>query len=287
MSGVATPVGPTTTLTDYVERVRLLVGDANSALHNYVDIVRYINEGREDCAGVTECLRQRLIVPTYQGQEVYSFLDSCDLSSFPGYGYVLNVKNIALVWGTYQFVLDKRAFSDYQAYVRNYSPQITAIGFTGTQPANPPPLSTYEPSPSNNITFIANNGFPTLFNLAEGSGYEYIPCVWAQVGQGTSGNAWMFPIPNSQYFTLWDCVCVPAPLTNNESIEAIPVPWTRAVPYYAAYRLVESLPYTENPNAVRSREMLLKRLLQQYQAFLVRGRYMASKGMTGSKYGRS
>jgi len=274
-------------LNDYIQRVRLLVGDQNTLIHNSTDVVRFINEAREDCALMTECLRQRVIYQTRPGQEVYAF-SSVPLMAYPGYGAVASVKSISLVWGSYQFMLDRRSFSDYQAYVRNYAPVITDLAFQGeTNPPQNPVQTIYEPIPTTQLFFTNPQGQQLDFNQAETGGYAYIPCVWSCQGMGVNDQAWMFPIPNSPYYTLWDCVCTPEALTSDSTVEAIPVPWTRAIPYYAAFRLIESLPFSENPGVVKARQMMIDRLLKTYQTFLVRGRFMVSKNFTGSKYGRS
>ena len=67
------------------------------------------------------------------------------------------------------------------------------------------------------------------------AGYQYIPAVWAQFGQGVNGSVYLYPIPNSNYQMEWDTLCVPNDLNVNTDVEAIPYPFTEAVPFYAAY----------------------------------------------------
>lgn len=61
------------------------------------------------------------------------------------------------------------------------------------------------------------------------------PEIWSQYGQGTNGSMYLYPIPSSVYSMDWDCICLPIPLVDDTSFEAIPYPWTDCVPYYAAY----------------------------------------------------
>ena len=64
----------------------------------------------------------------------------------------------------------------------------------------------------------------------------YAPPVWCcQFGQGTSGSIKLYPIPDQSYQSQWDALCLPSPLEDDTSFEAIPEPWTKAVPYYAAF----------------------------------------------------
>lgn len=64
----------------------------------------------------------------------------------------------------------------------------------------------------------------------------FAPPVWAcQFGQGVAGSFKMYPIPDQAYQMQWDCLCLPSDLEDDTSFEAIPEPWTKAVPFYAAH----------------------------------------------------
>jgi len=67
------------------------------------------------------------------------------------------------------------------------------------------------------------------------TGYQYIPAVMCQFGQGEGGSLYFYPIPNAPYQMEWDCYCIPNDLNNDSDVEAIPAPYTEAVKYYAAY----------------------------------------------------
>jgi hypothetical protein len=62
------------------------------------------------------------------------------------------------------------------------------------------------------------------------------PTVWAQYAQGAAGSVYLFPIPSQVAQMEWDCYCQPIDLVDDDTVEAIPYPFTRAVPYYAAYQ---------------------------------------------------
>lgn len=66
-------------------------------------------------------------------------------------------------------------------------------------------------------------------------GQENFPTVWSQYGQGESGSIYLFPIPSVVAQMDWDCYCFPLDLNTDEDFEAIPHPFTEAIPYYAAY----------------------------------------------------
>lgn len=76
--------------------------------------------------------------------------------------------------------------------------------------------------------------FTTYFmnSAAPGSGP---PKAWAQYGEGENGTLYVGPSPDTGYTINADCVCYPDALALDSDPEAIPAPWTVAVPYFAAY----------------------------------------------------
>lgn len=65
--------------------------------------------------------------------------------------------------------------------------------------------------------------------------WQYVPAACAQYGQGVDGQFFMYPVPSQAYQLEWDCFCIPSDLVDDRSYEAIPAPWTDAVPYFAAH----------------------------------------------------
>ena len=80
---------------------------------------------------------------------------------------------------------------------------------------------------------------------------QYTPAICSQFGQGAEGNFYFFPLPSQSLQAEWDCQCLPSPLVDDQSVEAIPMPWRDAVPYMAA-----SLAYLELQNFNASRFMM-------------------------------
>ena len=62
--------------------------------------------------------------------------------------------------------------------------------------------------------------------------------VWAPYARGSGGSFYIWPIPSQASQMDLDCICTPADLimglNDNQQVEAIPSPWTKAVPYKAA-----------------------------------------------------
>jgi len=64
--------------------------------------------------------------------------------------------------------------------------------------------------------------------------YQDIPSFVSQYGQGVNGTLFMYPVPNAPYQYEADCFCLPVPLIDDNTFEAIPEPWVDCVQYYAA-----------------------------------------------------
>jgi len=66
--------------------------------------------------------------------------------------------------------------------------------------------------------------------------YSYVPTMGSQFGQGAGGSFYFYPLPSQVYQVEYDCFCLPQDMDLTNGIpEAIPQPWTDAVPYFAAH----------------------------------------------------
>jgi hypothetical protein len=106
--------------------------------------------------------------------------------------------------------------------------------------------------------------------------YQYIPSVFSQVGQGKSGTLYEYALPNAAYQQEWSCVGSPADLISDQSVEAIPEPWTDSVPFLAAYYCMLSL---SNLNAARFYK-------EEFDNFVSRYSAGSRPGRTINYYGR-
>lgn len=110
-----------------------------------------------------------------------------------------------------------------------------------------------------------------LNNTAPASG---APAVWAQYAQGTLGSAFIYPIPDAVYALKLDTVCYPIPLADDTTAEAIPYPWTDAIPYYAAYLGYLNVQEIEKASV----------MFQRYQEFVARARRFTTPSVLPSQY---
>lgn len=105
--------------------------------------------------------------------------------------------------------------------------------------------------------------------------YQYVPTFASQYGQGTAGSFYVYPLPSQTYQYELDCLCTPADLQTDQDVEALPGPWTDAVPYFAAH-----LAYLEiqNFNIAKMYLELFKEQTLTYSSAARRGRVVNPYG---------
>lgn len=101
-----------------------------------------------------------------------------------------------------------------------------------------------------------------------------LPTDWAQFGQGVNGTLYFYPIPDNAYTVKLDTVCLPIDLALDTDVEAIPSPWTDAIPYYAAY-----LAYSDAQRPEEAQTMFAR-----YEQFVSRARRFATPSVLSGQY---
>ena len=99
------------------------------------------------------------------------------------------------------------------------------------------------------------------------------PQRWAQFSQGATGSFYIDPLPDTVYALTCDCPCLPIPLVDNTTVEAIPPLWTDAVSYFAAYLALLSA-----QSGARSAEA--NRMYERYEEFMNRARRFSNPSVT-------
>lgn len=94
--------------------------------------------------------------------------------------------------------------------------------------------------------------------------YQYAPFFGTQYGRGTEGRFYLYPQPNEAYQMEWDCQCLPSDLVDNQSVEALPHPFTDAVAYHAAHLCYLQL---QHFNAAEYYRKLFDDYMQRYQRY--------------------
>ena len=98
--------------------------------------------------------------------------------------------------------------------------------------------------------------------------YQYAPFFCAQYGRGTAGSFYMYPQPSQAYQLEWDCQCLPSDLITDASPEALPEPFTDAVPYFMAHLGFLEL---QNFNAAMGYKNLFDEYMSRYQKYVQPG----------------
>lgn len=112
----------------------------------------------------------------------------------------------------------------------------------------------------------------SLYDLNSASPATGAPTKWAQYGQSVLGSVLFSPIPSAPGTAKVDCVCLPVPLADDTTPEAIPALWTDAVPYFAAY-----LALLSSQTGVRTAEA--DKMFERYQMFVERARRAATSAV--------
>lgn len=109
---------------------------------------------------------------------------------------------------------------------------------------------------------------------------EGTPTDWAQYGQGSNGTIYLNPPPNASGSLNLDTVMLPITLTTDADPEAIPYPWTDAVPYFAAYLALLSA-------QTQARQADAQRMFDRYTEFVNRARRFSNPDVLNFQYPQS
>lgn len=224
-------------LFQYRQQTQRLLQDTVQALYNLADLDIYINDARLQISLAAECIRQPAQITMVQGQQSYAF-SSATFTAAPtipdGLGGVGNVRSALLVLVTQN-----------------------AQGQFGQK----------------RIPIRAWEWFESYY-LAVNIPTQGPPKIAARLQPGISGTIWFAPPPDNAYQINLDAVAYPASLASDSDPEALPSPWTDAVPFYAAY-----LAHLSSQNLDAAAHMW-----GEYQKFELRGTQITTPSRTPYKY---
>ena len=246
-------------LSQYITEVRRLLHDAAGNFWSDTDLTSYINSARERVVRDTGCLRYIRQVNFLQNAETFKlsqlpngYLDSVTVTS-GGSGYANATPTVTVsapssalgVTATAQAILDPTG--DYVQYISVTNPgsgysSAPSVTVTGTATAT----ATLATTPERNLDVLnvniywGNSRVPLLyrswtqFNTELRYWQNYIgrPIAFSNYGQG---QIYIQPVPDQLYVAELDCITLPDPLVNDNSVEVIIDPYTSPVKYYAAY----------------------------------------------------
>jgi hypothetical protein len=223
---------------------------APQTLYTNSNLTGYINLARGQVAAQSKCLRVLGTLATTPGQRFYTFQSiNIGTPSATGVDNLLHVRSIQVgigASGGYQWVTPRHY--DYLEYY-------------GINNANP---------------------------------VQSQPAMWAQYGQGGSaadynpqqptpvagGSFALDPIPDINYTLLIDCVCFPIPLLTDITVEALPYPWTDAVPWYAAY-------YALSQSQMQARRQDAMAYYQEFMKYMKIARMASTSDLLSMNYEQS
>lgn len=236
-------------LNDYVTRTQQILQNPAPAtgLYSTSLVQGNINIARKQLAGEGQCIRKIGTITTVIGQQEYSFANlNFGVSATTGIAGAYNVRRINRVSGDGQVYMTPRPWEWFDQFRLNNP---VPIDYNATPGANPP---------------------NTWAQYAQGSAAP-------SGGSSTSGSFYVDPMPDDIYTLYCDCVCHPVPLVDDGTVEAIPYPFTDAVPFFAAY-------YTLLGAQNQARRADAEAFYGYYQTFLDRARNISNAAVLTWQY---
>ncbi len=232
-------------LTQYLTDLKNLLQNPSSptSLYDNTSLTRYLNIARGQVATEGECVRVIGTIQTTIGLRSYNFSAlNIGVVATTGVQGVMHVRRINYNVASGQKWFTGRSWEYFDLYHIN----------------NPVP----------------DSGPPAAWaQYAQGS-------AGTNTGSGASGSFYIDPLPDIAYTLNCDCVCYPQPLVTDGDVEAIPYPWTDAVPFFAAY-------YAYLSSQTGARQADADRMYGRYQEFLSRARRSANPSVNKFAYEQS
>ena len=114
----------------------------------------------------------------------------------------------------------------------------------------------------------------SLYHLNNPAPQQGQPTMWSQFGQGVSGTLFVDPVPDQPYVAPVATVCLPTALADDSTAEALPYPWTDAVPFGAAYYALLSA----------QREQDAELMLNRFKMFVAQARRVSNSDVVPNSY---
>jgi hypothetical protein len=119
--------------------------------------------------------------------------------------------------------------------------------------------------------------FQSRYNPYVRSTFLYAPIIRTQFGQGVNGSIWFSPVPDQTYPMEWDAVGIPVDLVDDTTFEALPYPWTDAIPFYASWLCLQE-------GADERSERISQARLNSYRMMMRRARAFSQPSLMSNPY---
>lgn len=229
-------------LTAYIAATNRLLQNPLPAnpLYSTADLTVYINEARQQLAGDAECVRANSTKAIVVSQWQYPFSFFTAFTS--GNATLTGISSVLTIRELTIQDTDTGAF--YSVYGR--------------------PWEYFQ-------RYFINTG---AFSISPGR-----PLHWAQQGRGAFGTFSVSPVPVLDNAFVADVCCLPVDLVDDTTPEAIPAPFTTAIPYYAAYKAYLSSQKTQDATTMLGRyEQFVKRAVEESTPTRFPGNFPGGRG---------
>lgn len=230
-------------LNQYLTRTQQLLqnpSSASTAIYATADLTNWINQARNQLAGDGECVRNLATISTVLNTRNYMFSSlSTGTPSVNGIEGVFHIRTIRYAVASGFQIMYSRTWEWFDFFYLN----------------NPVPSS----------------GPPNIWaQFKQGS-------AGTGTGSGNTGSFFLDPIPDQVYQLTCDSCAYPQNLAVDTDVEAIPWPWTDAVPYYAAY-----LALLSSQNNARRADA--EAYFSYYQTFVGRARQFSNPALSRNQW---
>lgn len=284
-------------LTAYLDQARRLLHDPNAQAYSTADLTVFVNIARRQIAAEGQCVRLLLSGGTITGIAVTSggaAWVTAPTVTITGAGQQAFATALVSAGAIYAVTVNKGGWGYLTAPTITFSGVGTGGAATATVDNSASTVATREILDFSTLNVLAAQtsgvlGVLGIMSIATLWGATRIvlspmiwtmfqaymrywstapqnyPCYWSQYQQGVNGNVYLFPVPSQQLSLDVDAYCLPIDLATDSTPEAIPSPWTDAVPYYTAYLAYD--------NSQRPEDSM--RMFKDYERFMKRARAMS------------
>lgn len=217
-------------LSAYITDTRELLRDTYGLFTNDATLTRWINSGRRLIAYKTGCLRFLISgqSPFGAGAQAGSLIPGgAQPGSIPGAG---NNAQLSSTTNTFQTIpgVEMYPFSFATPYVQAQYAGVKAVvdivSLAVSWGGAERPMMAWMP-------WDDLQAYGRAYNV----GVFSYPSLWSTNGDGENAQLWLFPVPSTADEMEWDAICTPKDIYADSDVEALPLPFSEAVKYAAAY----------------------------------------------------
>lgn len=281
-------------LTAYLGATQRLLHDTAGQRYSTTDLTIYINQARSQLALEGECVRF-----LYGLDGMYTLTGTFTAGSAT-IGGIADTSGLQIGWGLYGNniannstiigLTNNTVIMSSNALGNGTNTFSTQIQTTANQEIYPLPTNVALPQGILNVVQVRS--IAVNFGGSQGSNqymleqtdfselqayYRFYgpnlvgnPAKWARY----NNNIYLRPVPSQAYPMQWDTICSVINLVDDNTVDALPYPFTDAVPYYAAYlALMNSQRAQDADNMFKLYEQFAKRARTFFQRTMMPSLY--------------